>query len=88
MSAAFPFVFVVTEVVVLEAGTEVVVGLRAIRPEIPVVIITGHGEDVMAAEAQAGVVEFLQKPFGPDQLRAVLRRHLPGVKRTPTEMAK
>jgi FixJ family two-component response regulator len=38
--------------------------------------MTGHGEDVMASEAQAGVVDFLQKPFGPDQLRAVLKRHL------------
>jgi DNA-binding NtrC family response regulator len=62
------------------SGSEVAAQLRAIRPEVPVVIITGHGEDVMAAEAQAGIAEFLQKPFGPDQLRAVLRRHLPGLK--------
>jgi signal transduction histidine kinase/CheY-like chemotaxis protein len=59
------------------SGAEVVVGLRAIRPEVPVVIITGHGEEVVAADLQTGVAEFLQKPFGPDQLRAVLRRHLP-----------
>jgi CheY-like chemotaxis protein len=59
-------------------GSEVAAELRVIRPEVPVVIITGHGEDVMAAEAQVGIAEFLQKPFGPDQLRAVLRRHLPG----------
>lgn len=62
-------------------GSEVAAGLRAIRPELPVVIITGHGEEVMASEAQAGIVDFLQKPFGPDQLRAVMRRHLPGFKR-------
>jgi signal transduction histidine kinase/CheY-like chemotaxis protein len=61
-------------------GAEVVVGLRAIRPGVQVVIITGHGEDVMASEAQAGVVDFLQKPFGPDQLRAVLKRHLPSLR--------
>jgi CheY-like chemotaxis protein len=57
-------------------GAEVAVGLRGLRPGVPVVIMTGHGEDVMASEAQAGVVDFLQKPFGPDQLRAVLKRHL------------
>ena len=61
-------------------GTEVVVGLRAICPGVRVVIITGHGEDVMVAESKAGVVDFLQKPFGPDQLRAVLKRHLPALK--------
>jgi CheY-like chemotaxis protein len=61
-------------------GTEAAAGLRAIRADVPVVIITGHGEDVMASEAQAGIVDFLQKPFGPDQLRAVLKRHLPVLK--------
>ena len=61
-------------------GTEVAAGIRAIRAGVPVVIITGHGEEVMASEAQAGVVDFLQKPFGPDQLRAVLKRHLPSLK--------
>jgi len=57
-------------------GAEVAVGLRGLRPGVPVVIMTGHGEDVMASEAHAGVVDFLQKPFGPEQLRAVLKRHV------------
>jgi len=61
-------------------GTEAAAGIRAVRAGVPVVIITGHGEDVMASEVQAGVVDFLQKPFGPDQLRAVLKRHLPALK--------
>jgi len=59
------------------SGTAAAAGIRAIRPGVPVVIITGHGEDVMATEAKPGIVDFLQKPFGPDQLRAVLKRHLP-----------
>ena len=57
-------------------GAEVAVGLHGLRPGVPVVIMTGHGEDVMASEARAGIVDFLQKPFGPDQVRAVLKRHL------------
>jgi signal transduction histidine kinase/ActR/RegA family two-component response regulator len=69
-------------------GSEVAAELRVIRPEVPVVIITGHGEDVMAAEAQVGIAEFLQKPFGPDQLRTVLRRHLPGLKNDTTLLPK
>jgi len=63
------------------SGSEVAAALYVLRPEVPVVIITGHGEDVMVAESQLGVADFLQKPFGPDQLRAVLRRHLPEFKR-------
>lgn len=63
------------------SGSEAAAGMRAVCPSTPIVIITGHGEEVMAAETQLGVAEFLQKPFGPDQLRAVLRRHLPGFKR-------
>ncbi len=58
-------------------GAEVAIGIHGIRPTTPVIIITGHNEDAMASEAQAGVVDFLQKPFGPDKLRALFKRHLP-----------
>ena len=59
------------------SGAVAAEGLRAVRPKVPVVIITGHGEDIMAADMQGTATDFLQKPFGPDQLRAVLKRHLP-----------
>jgi len=58
-------------------GAAVAAELHALGNKVPVVIISGHGEDVMASEIQAGVVDYLQKPFGPEQLRAVLKRHLP-----------
>lgn len=59
------------------SGAEVLVGLRAIRPSVPVVIITGHGEDSLDDKEFEGVKGFLQKPFAPDTLRAILSRNVP-----------
>jgi len=70
------------------SGPEVAAGMRLIRPGVPVIMITGHCEDVMVAEAQAGVVDFLQKPFGPEQLRALLARYLPKVANSAAVLAK
>lgn len=58
------------------SGEEVLVGMRAVRPNVPVVLITGHGEDMLRAEEKAGVLGFLQKPFTPEVLRAVLQKHV------------
>ncbi len=58
-------------------GAAVAAELHALGNQVPVVIISGHGEEVMAAEIHAGVVDYLQKPFGPEQLRAIMKRHLP-----------
>jgi signal transduction histidine kinase/CheY-like chemotaxis protein len=63
------------------SGAEALAGLRAIRPNVPVVVITGHREDALAEDEQVGVLGFLQKPFSPDTLRGVLHRHL-GAKRS------
>lgn len=46
-------------------------------PDTPVVLITAHGDVETAVEAmQAGAAGFVQKPFTPDQVRAVAARHL------------
>jgi signal transduction histidine kinase len=58
------------------SGAETLAGLRAVRPNVPVIIITGHGEDALGDD-QAGVTAYMQKPFGPDTLRAILHRHVP-----------
>jgi CheY-like chemotaxis protein len=63
------------------SGDEVLAGLRAHRPDIPVVIITGHAADVMLRGDRLGLAGYLQKPFSPEELRAVLQRYVPeGVK--------
>jgi DNA-binding NtrC family response regulator len=44
---------------------------------LPVIMITGHGDMVLAAEARrSGAYEFIQKPFSPEVLVEVVRRAL------------
>jgi DNA-binding response OmpR family regulator len=58
-------------------GLEVLRRLRDERPEIPVIIITAHGNIESAVEAvKLGAIEFLPKPFVPDEIRALVSRVL------------
>jgi two-component system C4-dicarboxylate transport response regulator DctD len=51
--------------------------LRAIDPEIPVILATGHGDVPMAVAAlKDGAWDFLTKPFGGEQLVGSIRRAL------------
>jgi DNA-binding NtrC family response regulator len=61
-------------------GLEVLQRVRATHPDLPVVFITAHGTVESAVEAmKLGAVDFLQKPFAPQEIRevvsAALRRH-------------
>jgi two-component system, NtrC family, C4-dicarboxylate transport response regulator DctD len=57
---------------------------RALRqdPELPVLLVTGHGDVPMAAEAmRRGAYDFIEKPFAPERLadavgRACEKRYL------------
>lgn len=58
-------------------GLELFGRLHQLDPELPVILITGHGDVPMAVAAmQAGAWDFLTKPFSADQLVASLRRAL------------
>nr|WP_145545831.1 sigma-54 dependent transcriptional regulator [Variovorax boronicumulans] len=49
--------------------------LRRLDPELPVVLITGHGDIAMAVQAmREGAYDFLEKPCSSEQLVAVVRR--------------
>jgi len=51
--------------------------VRAIDPDIPVILMTGHGDVPMVLDAmKAGVFDFLPKPFSPDHLIASVRKAL------------
>ncbi|MDB5707770.1 MAG: Fis family transcriptional regulator, partial [Sphingomonas bacterium] len=56
-------------------GLQLLERVRAIDAEIPVILITGHGDVPMAVEAlRDGAFDFITKPFGADHLIASVRR--------------
>ena len=60
-------------------GLELVGRLRAAGVDLPVIVITGHGDLPLAIEAmRAGVVDFLEKPFDDEALLAAVRRAIDG----------
>lgn len=51
------------------SGLELQQALRRMRADLPVIVITGHGDVAMAVQAlKEGAVDFLEKPFDEDQL--------------------
>lgn len=56
-------------------GLELLARLRAISPETPVIVITGHGTVETAVQAmKQGAFDFLTKPFPTDTLQLTLER--------------
>ena len=59
------------------SGLEVQQRLITQRPDLPVVIVTGHADVTMAVQAmQAGAVDFIEKPFDEDALLASVQSAL------------
>ncbi len=56
-------------------GLELFQRVRAIDVDLPVILITGHGDITMAVEAlQQGAYDFVAKPFPMERLIGALRR--------------
>jgi DNA-binding response OmpR family regulator len=56
-------------------GMEVLHRVREFRPDIRVIILTAYGTVESAVEAmKLGAVEFIQKPFSPEEIRALVSR--------------
>lgn len=57
------------------SGIELLDQVQGIDSEIPIILMTGHGDISMAVGAiQQGAYDFLEKPFAPDKLIDVIRR--------------
>ncbi|MEA5163265.1 sigma-54 dependent transcriptional regulator [Cereibacter johrii] len=56
-------------------GQEVLARLRAADPDLPVILLSGHGDVPVAVEAmRMGAHDFLEKPYGAEHLVEVLDR--------------
>jgi CheY-like chemotaxis protein len=66
-------------------GLDLARQLKAVRPELPVILYTGYSEAVNQQDAErCGVRALVRKPLEPATLLALIRAHLPAVER-PTE---
>jgi len=56
-------------------GLELLRRAQQVDPELPVVVITGHGDVQTAVEAmRLGAYDFIEKPFAPERLLEIVRR--------------
>jgi len=63
-------------------GVEVLRGIRAAKPEVPVIVLTALGQVRQKVDAlDAGATDYVTKPFAVDELVARVRAHL----RRPTQ---
>jgi two-component system response regulator FixJ len=69
---------VITDVRMPEiTGIDLLRKLNEAKPDLPVIVITGHGDIALAVEAmKIGAVDFLEKPFDDDHLLAAVRAAL------------
>ncbi len=59
------------------SGLELMKQVQAVDPELPVILITGHGDISMAVSAiRDGAYDFIEKPFASDFLLDTVRRAL------------
>ena len=75
ITADFPGVLVTDLKMEGMDGMQLLRHAQEVDPEMPVVVITGHGDLETAVEAmRLGAYDFLEKPFAPERLLDALRR--------------
>lgn len=69
-------------------GLELQAKLAAARPDLPVIVVTGHADVPMAVRAmRAGATEFIEKPFANETLLAAIKDALNRARRSRREQA-
>jgi two-component system C4-dicarboxylate transport response regulator DctD len=59
------------------SGMELLLQIKAIDRDVPVILVTGHGDITMAVQAMRnGAYDFIEKPYSSEQLVEVARRAL------------
>lgn len=77
VNAQFPGVIVSDVRLPGQDGVSLLEAVMRIDAEIPVILVTGHGDVPLAVEAmRAGAFDFVEKPVGPDRLVQVIERAL------------
>ncbi len=57
------------------SGLELLAQVVALDPDLPVIVVTGHGDVGMAVDAmRAGAYDFIEKPFAAERLMETVRR--------------
>ena len=57
------------------SGLDLLVRIAALDGELPVIVVTGHGDvDMAVAAMQAGAYDFIEKPFSSERLMDAVRR--------------
>lgn len=57
------------------SGLDVLAQVVALDPDLPVIVVTGHGDVGMAVDAmRAGAYDFIEKPFAAERLLETVRR--------------
>jgi two-component system, NtrC family, C4-dicarboxylate transport response regulator DctD len=75
VAAGLPVVVVCDERLPGTSGTAWARELRSLDPELPVILITGHGDIAMAVQAMRdGAYDFIEKPCSSERLVSVVRR--------------
>jgi two-component system nitrogen regulation response regulator NtrX len=75
---AYPPALLVLDIWLKDSNMDGIDILKAVKrdyPEVPVVIISGHGNiEIAVAAIKQGAYDFIEKPFNIDQLMVVIRR--------------
>ena len=59
------------------SGIDLLRKVKELKPDLPVIVITGHGEIALAVQAmKIGAIDFLEKPFDDEHLLGAVRSAL------------